>query len=142
MKRPHYEVVALGSRDVLLSTCDWAVALDRALPENWPDGRTMLCVLGTHPSHDWDLQCPPRCRECGGWQNGSYGSVAPCGYDWARPLAAVLKRELEIRRLVPRSPDGACPAYAFAGSWMRSAFSLCRECGWTEAEHYGDAEQA
>lgn len=48
----------------------------------------LLSIRGTHPSHKWAGE---RCITCGAWDNGSYGSHAPCGYDFAgRSLAAIL----------------------------------------------------
>jgi hypothetical protein len=80
----------------VLETDDWAEAERRALTQNWPDPRTPLRVRGIHPTHDWDDQRPRRCRKCDGWDNGSYGSHAPCGFEWTGPggssLIAVLER--------------------------------------------------
>jgi hypothetical protein len=82
---------------VLTETDDWVEAESRASVENWPkDGS--LRIRGTHPTHDWDDQRPRRCRKCDGWDNGSYGSHAPCGYDWSgESLAAALEREIAAR---------------------------------------------
>lgn len=52
-------------------------------------------IQGTHPSHDWDTQRERRCRACGGYDNGSYGSQLPCGYDSrGRSLAQIVVDEL------------------------------------------------
>jgi hypothetical protein len=88
---------------VILETDDWVQAESRAFPR--PGTGSLLRVRGTHPTHDWG---PPRrgqnprhtrrCRDCGAWDNGSYGSHAPCGYDWSRDtLASALEREIAAR---------------------------------------------
>jgi hypothetical protein len=90
--------------NVRLITDDWVAACSAALTENWPNG-TPLRVTGTHPTHEWNPphegQRPPgvrRCAKCGGWDNGSYGSQAPCGYDFGgRSLVATLEREIQAR---------------------------------------------
>ncbi len=88
---------------VVLETGDWVKAEERALAKNWPSARRPLCIRGTHPSHGWDDQRPPRCRACGAWNNGSYGSHAPCGYDFGEaPLITVIERELAARKQAPR----------------------------------------
>ena len=89
--------------NVVLATDDWVDALTAAESANWPRGAVRR-VRGTHPSHDWgsphEGQQPPdrRCTRCGGWDNGSYGSQAPCGYDWSRDsLVTALHRERVAR---------------------------------------------
>jgi hypothetical protein len=83
---------------VVLETDDWIEACDRALSRNWPRGDA-LHVCGTHPTHDWDDQRPRRCRGCDGWDNSSYGSQAPCGYDWSHEcLVTAVERELAARQ--------------------------------------------
>lgn len=84
---------------VILRTDDWVNAQQAAVTAH---SKGKLCyVRGTHPTHDWDSQHPRRCRSCGGWDNGSYGSQAPCGYDWhgdgGSSLVAALERELRKR---------------------------------------------
>ena len=93
--------------NVRLETDDWVDAQAAALSHNWPRGRT-LTVTGTHPTHEWgpphEGQRPPdpRCTKCGAWDNGSYGSVAPCGYDWSREsLATALWKETQAREAAP-----------------------------------------
>jgi hypothetical protein len=88
---------------LVLETDDWVAAETRALSRNWPSGR-ILHVRGTHPTHQWgpphEGQRPPdpRCTRCGAWDNSSYGSHAPCGYDWSRDsLATALWRETRAR---------------------------------------------
>lgn len=89
---------------VLTETDDWVDAQSRALVENWPRGGR-LYVRGVHPTHDWDgkpgSQFPGRerrCRNCGTWDNGSYGSQSPCGYDWSHDsLVSALEREIAAR---------------------------------------------
>lgn len=90
---------------VLLETDDWVEALSLAEPVNWPRNDVRR-VRGTHPTHDWGPPHPGqrpatdrRCTRCGGWDNGSYGSQAPCGYDWSRDsLCSALSRERAARR--------------------------------------------
>jgi hypothetical protein len=87
---------------VIAETDDWVEAETRASAENWPEGfGHRLGIRGTHPTHDWDRQAVlRRCRNCGGWDNGSYGSHAPCGYDWqGSSLAAALEREIAAREV-------------------------------------------
>jgi len=91
---------------VILETDDWVEAESQALAKNWPKGDS-LRVRGTHPSHDWqrgiagDPSQPwdhRRCRRCLAWDNGSYGSHAPCGYDWSKDsLVSALEREIAAR---------------------------------------------
>lgn len=89
-------------------TDDWVDAQQLAVTA-LRDGR-LYAVYGTHPSHDWDDERPRRCRNCDGWDNGSYGSQAPCGYDWSgeggSSLAAALKRELAKRAEPEPEPEG------------------------------------
>jgi hypothetical protein len=86
-----------------LATDDWAAAEQAASAGRWPKGGS-LRVRGTHPSHQWGPPRPGqatpdrRCTACGGWDNGSYGSHAPCGYDFkGGSLAAAIERELAGR---------------------------------------------
>lgn len=91
-----FEVVE-NHRRVILRTDDWVEAELASSGKNWTR-YTMLTIRGTHPSHDWDDQYPRRCRKCAGWDNGSYPSHAPCGYDFAGgSLAAALEREVASR---------------------------------------------
>jgi hypothetical protein len=88
-------------RHLVLETDDWVEAENRACTSL--KAGTLLRVRGTHPTHDWDDQRPRRCRKCGGWDNGSYGSHAPCGYDWSHDsLASALERELAARQEAER----------------------------------------
>ena len=64
----------------LFATDDWVAAEAFALDS---PPRRVYDVRGTHPTHQWDTQSPRRCTACSGWDNGSYGSHAPCGYDFA-----------------------------------------------------------
>lgn len=87
----------------VLETDDWVAACSAALSTSWPSGETRR-VRGTHPTHQWgpphEGQQPPdpRCARCGAWDNGSYGSQAPCGYDWSREsLATALRKETQAR---------------------------------------------
>jgi hypothetical protein len=97
--------VADGHGHTVLETDDWVEALSRAEQVNWPRGGA-LYVRGTHPTHDWgpphEGQYPPgsrRCTNCGSWEDGgSYGSQAPCGYDWSQDsLCSALSRERAAR---------------------------------------------
>jgi hypothetical protein len=111
-----FTVVNQRGRTVL-ETDDWvdaqAATLDthshRLAHDDW------LSVRGTHPTHDWGPPLPGqgdsapharRCVKCGGWDNGSYGSQAPCGYDFAgASLVAVIARELASRaKCIPACP--------------------------------------
>lgn len=100
----------------VLETDDWVEA-ERCAVNASP--QRSLSVIGTHPTHDWDRREPThlssswppahwaapmgalsgaRCRRCGAWDNGSYGSHAPCGYDWSKDsLMAALDREEAAR---------------------------------------------
>lgn len=96
--------VTTESNQLILETDDWVDAQAAAL------GRrpgTIRHVRGVHPSHVWDSDCSTqltsyagycrRCTKCGGWDNGSYGSQGPCGYNWDAALVTVIERELGIR---------------------------------------------
>lgn len=86
------------SRRVLLETDDWVDAEVRSAPQRWRSKDEPVSIRGTHPTHDWDDQHPRRCRKCDGWDNGSYGSHAPCGYDFGgMSLVGALERELAAR---------------------------------------------
>lgn len=83
---------------VLLETDDWVEAETLSCAYFHPGRNQFLHVRGTHPTHDWDGQRPRRCRNCAGWDNGSYGSHAPCGYDFGGlALVTVLERENAAR---------------------------------------------
>jgi hypothetical protein len=90
---------------VLLETDDWVEAESRALCRPGISNREIRYVRGTHPTHDWyrpgrsagNPDGVPRCHRCGGWDNGSYGSHAPCGYDFQTSLVATIERELAAR---------------------------------------------
>jgi hypothetical protein len=92
-----------GDGHEVLATDDWVDACSAALPSNWPRAKR-LRVSGTHPTHDWG---PPRegqrspdlrCTRCGAWDNGSYGSKAPCGYDFGgHSLVTALWQETQAR---------------------------------------------
>jgi hypothetical protein len=99
-----YEAYTWPKR-VVLETDDWVEAEERSQVKHWPSSGRPLHIDGTHPTHDWG---PPRegqgdritrrCRNCDGWDNGSYGSHAPCGYDFSHDsLASALERELAKR---------------------------------------------
>ena len=93
---PVFTVVKANTSQVMLATDDWVEAENLAYVALGKG--TLLSVRGTHPSHIWDDQWTRRCVTCGGWDNGSYGSHAPCGYDFqGESLAAALKRELAAR---------------------------------------------
>jgi len=80
---------------VVLETDDWVEAWSRALTRNWKPGES-LHVEGEHPSHTWDRR---RCTACGARKNGSYGSQAPCGYDFrGHSLVTTIDRELQARQ--------------------------------------------
>ena len=95
-----FQVVNARTGKTVLETDDWVDAENMAVASH--AGRSdMLHVRGTHPSHNWDDQRPRRCRNCDGWDNGSYGSHAPCGYNFSgeggSSLVAALARELDAR---------------------------------------------
>jgi hypothetical protein len=107
-----FTVVRHGSGRIVLETDDWVDAQAAAIAST---GRNLrdddwLSVRGTHPTHEWGPPHPDqgdaapharRCVKCGGWDNGSYGSQAPCGYDFDGPggssLVAAVERELAAR---------------------------------------------
>jgi hypothetical protein len=86
-----------GHGQTVLETDDWVDAQKTAIDAMRRS--VLLSVHGTHPTHHWDTrQSPPRCRDCGSWDNGSYGSQSPCGYDWNRAsLTDALTNELAKR---------------------------------------------
>lgn len=93
---------------VALETDDWVLAEHTCVEAARDSRKGLLRVRGTHPTHDWyrpDKASPGnpyrdrRCRNCGGWDNGSYGSHAPCGHDWSHDsLVSALERELAARQ--------------------------------------------
>jgi hypothetical protein len=98
-----YHVKDSDGREVL-ATDDWVEACSAALSPNWPSGLA-LRVTGTHPTHDWgpphegQRSPDPRCTRCGAWDNGSYGSKAPCGYDFGgESLVTALWKETQARK--------------------------------------------
>lgn len=89
--------------NVVLETDDWVAAVEAGLTTNWPRGGRRF-VRGTHPTHHWGPpypgQDPPdarRCTACGAWDNGSYGSQGPCGYNWDVSLVGAVLREKAAR---------------------------------------------
>lgn len=94
---------------VVLETDDWVEAESKASARR-RHGK-FLYVRGTHLTHDWyrpgrtagNPDGVPRCRKCDGWDNGSYGSHAPCGYDFGgAALVTVLEREIAAQ--TPETP--------------------------------------
>lgn len=80
--------------EVLLETDDWleAEAEVRRI-RNHPHmmENEVPQIRGVHPSHDFATSGNPTCKKCGARNNGSYGSHAPCGFDFAgRSLAVIL----------------------------------------------------
>jgi hypothetical protein len=103
-----FTVAAERSGRTVLETDDWVAAQSRALASHHGQSSTApwLHVRGTHHSHQWgpphEGQCDRslRCVKCGGWDNGSYGSQLPCGYDTrGRALAAIIEDELAEREV-------------------------------------------
>jgi hypothetical protein len=99
-----YRVVDGRGRTVL-ETDDWVEACTAALSAAWSRKRSVRRVRGTHPTHDWgpphegQRSPDPRCVKCGAWDNGSYGSVAPCGYDFSgQALVTALWKETQARK--------------------------------------------
>jgi hypothetical protein len=91
-----------ATRRVILETDDWVEAEWRAHTALHEGANgTLLNIRGTHPSHDWSgprehggLGLVSTCANCGGYDNGSYGSHAPCGYDFSHDsLVSALERE-------------------------------------------------
>jgi hypothetical protein len=83
---------------VVATTGDWVEA-QRLLLESRhghrPRNAPRLRLTGTHPSHAWVNR---RCVRCDGWDNGSYGSQMPCGYDHrGLPLVTIVANELAAR---------------------------------------------
>lgn len=103
---PQNKAFAVDEGGVLiLETDDWVEACEVSLTMNWPriiGGAIPRHVRGVHPSHEWPVGMKhhdgARCGRCGAWNNGSYGSHAPCGYDWSRDsLVSALEREKAAR---------------------------------------------
>lgn len=100
-----FQVVKMhGYREAgtVLETDDWLEAQHAALSTH--NGRTpgdqWLSVRGTHPSHEWGppRDGSPQCVRCGAWNNTSYGSQLPCGYDYGgRSLVAIVEDEMALR---------------------------------------------
>lgn len=87
---------------VVLETDDWVEAGAAALTP-WPYGVAYVKLEGTHPTHTWDTAAK-RCTSCGAWDNGSYGSQSPCGYDWSSDsLVSAIERERAARVASTRS---------------------------------------
>jgi hypothetical protein len=92
--------VVVYEERVLLETDDWREA-ERAAMRYRPNvvQRDLPEVRGTHPSHNFDpakLGASDVCRNegCGSHNNGSYGSHAPCGFDFGgRSLLQVLEED-------------------------------------------------
>lgn len=102
---PVFKVVDARDR-VLLETDDWVDAQKASIDMH--NHSRLAYVRGTHPTHEWGDPHPGqnprhyrRCKKCDGWDNGSYGSQAPCGYDWhgegGSSLVAAIERELAAR---------------------------------------------
>lgn len=76
---------------VVLETNDWLEAEHkvRELAALHPGRRgAAFTIDGTHPTHVW---VSGRCTACEGWDNGSYGSHAPCGFTFGAPLVTYVK---------------------------------------------------
>lgn len=98
-----FEVYNRDTGVVVLHTDDWVEA-------EWHEHEalkrgTLLYMRGTHPTHDWSgprkhggITMVRTCAGCGAYDNGSYGSHAPCGYDFGgSSLVAALEREMAAR---------------------------------------------
>lgn len=82
---------------VVAETDDWVEAQRLVLESHHGYNSRLpnLRIVGTHPTHVWS---GGRCTRCDGWDNGSYGSQAPCGYDWrSRALVTAVADELAAR---------------------------------------------
>lgn len=86
--------VKRGDR-VLLETDDWVAAERKRLDSRAGVGDYGPTIVGTHPTHDFRVGT---CGRCGAWNNGSYGSRMPCGYDRSVTLLEALAREEAARR--------------------------------------------
>ncbi len=106
-----FRILSLPHRTVIFQTDDW-VELERFQLEL--DHTVNYMIEGTHPSHEWrrskSSSVATRCSRCGAWDNGSYGSHAPCGYDFGQlPLATIIEhaetraQELTAEQLAGRS---------------------------------------
>ncbi len=95
-----FRILSLPHRTVIFQTDDW-VEFERFQLElnnknqvgRYSAGYT---TEGTHPSHEWSRSksssVTTRCSRCGAWDNGSYGSHAPCGYDFGQlPLVTIIE---------------------------------------------------
>lgn len=90
-----YIPVVTYREEVLLETDDWLAAeaeverFMRTSPITM--ARDLPRIVGVHPSHDFDPR-KKTCRNegCRSWNNGSYGSHAPCGTVFTEPLSAMV----------------------------------------------------
>lgn len=96
---------------VHLRTDDWVEAERAVMDAHYyrPGGHSQeLSIRGTHPSHEFGMavllpgepefkRADHRCSKCGAYNNGSYGSHAPCGYQFDGALVTVITRELAQR---------------------------------------------
>lgn len=91
--------------EIIAATDDWVEALaamqrtnDELLNDRYGDTYT-LKIEGTHPSHDFPDPhiYNGRCSKCGAWDNGSYGSIAPCGYRFTKSLIGTIEDEISKR---------------------------------------------
>ena len=100
---PTFSVVTEAGYE-LLATDDWVEAEAAVIKRDGMPRTGITHIRGTHPTHSWgppregQVERTPRCTRCGGWDNGSYGSHAPCGYEFTESLVATIRRELEHRR--------------------------------------------
>lgn len=52
---------------------------------------TLPEIKGVHPTHDFDTRSTICHNDgCGAWNNGSYGSHAPCGTEFTTSLAQMI----------------------------------------------------
>ena len=82
----------------LLRTDDWLEANDE-VSDRPRDEQARIRIQGVHPTHSFVVaQGESLCIQCGAFENGSYGSQAPCGFDFeGRSLAWHIQRWRERR---------------------------------------------
>jgi hypothetical protein len=90
----------------VLATDDWLEAEAKVSEwlrhhPNTMQMRELPEVRGVHPSHDFPPpgKGNPTCRNegCRSWNNGSYGSHAPCGFDFEGKSLHTLIEERKAR---------------------------------------------
>lgn len=87
--------------EVVVETDDWVEA-ERTCSDALKRSE-LLSIQGVHPTHTFPHEPPSRddrCVDCGAINNGSYGSHAPCGYDFGgKSLLSALDDEEAMRKI-------------------------------------------